>query len=105
MFHRPQIEIAQQKVCNYQTLNMADPFYPPEKVHNVRINTGIKRFTALVSPGYNSVESAIRRKGSARIAVTRILAAMHVTRADHSIGDAADVSVYTSTRSSAYDRK
>lgn len=84
---------------------MADPFYPPEKVHDICINTGIKWFTALVSPGYNSVESAIHRKGSARIAITRILAAMHVTRANHSIGDAADVSEYISTRFSAYDRK
>lgn len=84
---------------------MADPSYPPEKVHNIGINTGIKRFTASVSPGYNSIEDAIRRKGSAWIAITRILAAKHVTRADHSIGDAADVPVHVSTRFSAYDRK
>lgn len=93
------------EACNCQRLNTADPLYPPEKIRNIGVNTGIKWLSASVSPGYNSVEDAIRRKGSARIAFTRILAALHVTRADHSIGDTADVCVYTSTRFSAHDRK
>lgn len=86
-------------------MDTADPSYPPEKIRNIGVNTGIKRFTASVSPGHNSIENAIHCKGSARIAFTRILTAMHVTRADHSIGDPADISVYLSTRLSTYDWK
>lgn len=87
------------------SIHTADPPYPPEKVSNISVDTGIKWQTTSVSPGYNSVKDAIRRKGPSRIAITRILTALQVTRADHSIGDAADVSVYISTRLSAHDRK
>lgn len=94
-----------QDVCNCQRLNTALPFYPPAKICDIGVNTGIKRLGAFVSPGYDSVENTIGSERPARITFTRIFATLYVTRANHSVGDATVFFVSVLTCCSVYDRK
>jgi len=84
-------------------LNTADPFYPPVKVCDVGVNTGIIRFSTFVSPAHNSIEDAIGDEWPTRITLARILSALRIASANHSVGDA--VSVTFLTRRSVHDWK